>query len=262
MTNKAPLTAYFRTKNEEASLQRAINGAALVADEIIVVDSGSTDETVALAREAGARVIEREWLGSGRQKRLAEEAAQNDWLLDLDADEVITPELASEILSLFATGAPDAGIFRTPMAYVPPIGKPWLGFGGVTRHKLYDRRVVRQPDHQAWDQFDIPPGATLGRLQHPILHYAWRDTAHLADKVNRNSTTRARLLPPKSEPALSIRIMFGLPIYVGKRFVIDGLFRAGVDGFAFAMISGYGRWLRDVKMRERLLRERQPQADA
>lgn len=251
----APITAYFRTLNEAATIGEALLGAARVADEIIVVDSGSKDGTIDIARSLGAKVVHQTWLGSGLQKRVAEDAARHDWLLDLDADEIVSVALADEIRNLFVDGTPAHTIYRTPMAYAPPHGDPWVGFGGVTRHKLYDRRAVRQPEHATWDQFELPSGVAIGRLQNALLHRAWRDTAHLVDKVNRNSSTRARTLPLKGRSVLAYRIVFGLPVYVTKRFILDGLFRAGVDGFAFSVISGFGRWLKDVKMYERLRTE-------
>jgi glycosyltransferase involved in cell wall biosynthesis len=253
---KPPLSAFIRTKNEARMIAEVVRAALQVADEVVVVDSGSADETVALAEGAGARVVRQAWLGNGRQKRFAEDRCAHDWLLDLDADEVVTPALAREIAALFSSGAPPNRVYRTPVAIAPPVGGPWIGFGGVVRHKLYDRRAVRAPDHEAWDQFDLPPGAPVGALKAPILHYAFADAAHLIDKLNRNSTTRATALAPKSRPVLVLRIFFGLPFYVGKRYLLDGLFRGGVYGFAFSMMSGLGRWLRDVKMYERVMRER------
>ena len=249
---RLPISAYIRTKNEAFLISEVVTAARQIASEVLVVDSGSSDDTIALAEQAGARVLRHDWRGNGRQKRIAEDEAAFDWLLDLDADEIITPTLASEISALFANGAPPLSIYRTPMAYAPPVGAPWIGFGGVKRHKLYDRRAVRQPDHAAWDQFDIPEGVTTGTLSHPILHHAWRDTEHLVDKINRNSSTRARLLTPKPRALLGLRILFGLPIYFAKRYFLDGLFRGGIQGFAFSITSAYGRWLRDVKMYERL----------
>lgn len=85
---------------------------------------------------------------------------------------------------------------------------------------------------------------------------AFSDAAHLMDKLNRNSSTRARALAPKPAPLLVLRIFFGLPFYVAKRYLLDGLFRGGVYGFAFSMMSGFGRWMRDVKMYERRVQER------
>ncbi len=252
----APLSAFIRTRNEARMIGEVVTAALSVAGEVVVIDSGSTDDTVGIAEAAGARVVKQAWLGNGRQKRFAEDQCRHDWLLDLDADEVVTPALAAEIAALFANGAPPSRIYRTPVAIAPPIGEPWIGFGGVIRHKLYDRRAVRAPDHEAWDQFDIPPGASVGALSAPILHYAFTDAGHLIDKLNRNSTTRAKTLTPKPLPVLVLRIFFGLPFYIAKRYVLDGLFRGGVYGFAFSVMSGFGRWMRDVKMYERTMRGR------
>lgn len=256
MPSSPPVSAFIRAKNEARMIADVVRAALLAADEVVVVDSGSSDDTMALAEAAGARVVRQAWLGNGRQKRFAEDQCRHDWLLDLDADEVVTPALAAEVAALFAAGGPPVRIYRTPVAIAPPVGEPWAGFGGVVRHKLYDRRTVRAPDHEAWDQFDLPPGEPVGALKSPILHYAFADAAHLIDKLNRNSTTRANALDPKPLPVLILRIFFGLPFYVGKRYLLDGLFRGGVYGFAFSMMSGFGRWMRDVKMYERVMRGR------
>lgn len=247
----APVSAYIRTLNEERMIADVVRAALQVASEVVVVDSGSTDRTVALAEAAGARVLHQEWLGNGYQKRVGEDACVNDWLLDLDADEIVSPELTAEIKSLFADGGPPSAIYRTPLALVPPVGSPWRRFGLQTRHKLYDRRVVRAPAHKAWDQFDIPEGAAVGRLQEPILHYAFTGAAQFMGKLNRNSSIRAEALPLKSKPYLALRIVFGMPFYFAKKYFLQQYFRGGVYGFSLALMSGYGRWLRDVKMWER-----------
>jgi glycosyltransferase involved in cell wall biosynthesis len=251
-----PVSAYIRTRNEARMIGDVVRAARAVAAEVIVVDSGSTDDTIAQAEAAGARVLRQEWLGNGKQKRIGEDACRHDWVLDLDADEIISPELADEIRRLFSGAAPPASVYRTPVAIAPPVGDPWIGFGGVIRHKLYDRRVIRAPDHFVWDQFDIPPDVTVGRLRAPILHYAFADAEHLIAKLNRNSSTRAAALPLKPAPVLALRIFFGFPFYFSKRYFLHGFFRGGVYGFAFAMMSGFGRWMRDVKMYERWKRER------
>lgn len=228
-----------------------VRAALAVAREVVVVDSGSTDKTIALAKEAGARVIEHEWLGNGRQKRLAEDACAHDWLLDLDADEIVTPELATEIAALFSNGAAPRRIYFTPLALAPPVGAPWRNFGLQSRHKLYDRRAVRIPDHEAWDQFDIPEGETVGVLKQPILHHAFTGAEQFMAKLNRNSSVRANALPLKPRAYLALRILFGAPFYFAKKYVLQQYFRGGVYGFALASMSAYGRWLRDVKMWER-----------
>ena len=229
-----------------------VRAALKVAREVVVIDSGSTDKTIEIAEAAGARVINHEWTGNGHQKRLAEDACDHQWLLDLDADEIITDELAAEIRGLFATGEPDAPVYRTMLALAPPVGEPWRDFGLATRHKLYDKTVIRAPAHEAWDQFKIPGDLSVGELEEPILHHAFHGVEQYMGKLNRNSSVRANALPLKSKPYLALRILFGLPVYFLKIYLLRQYFRGGVYGFALAFMSGYGRWLRDVKMWERL----------
>lgn len=249
-----PISAYIRTLNEARMIGDVVRAALQIADEVVVIDSGSADATRAIAREAGARVIEQAWLGNGHQKRAAEEACRHDWLLDLDADEIVSAELAAEIRTLFAVGEPPLKIYRTMLALVPPVGAPWRDFGLHTRHKLYDRRAVRAPAHEAWDQFDIPAGLAVGRLKEPILHHAFTGAEQFMAKLNRNSSVRANALPLKPRPYLALRVVFGMPFYVAKKYLLQQYFRGGVYGLALAVMSGYGRWLRDVKMWERASR--------
>lgn len=241
------VSAYVRTLDEERMIADVVAAALRVAREVIVVDSGSQDATVALAEAAGARVIREPWRGVGRQKRVGEDAAAHDWLLDLDADEVVTPELAAEIAALFAAGEPAAPAYRIPLVTVPPFGEPWYGVDVARRAKLYDRRRVRAPDSTAWDQFPVPPDA--GRLRQPILHHAFTGIEHVMNKVNRNTTARAEAAL-KPLPVVVLRIVFAFPVYFAKRYFLKGLVRKGVYGFAYAVVVASGRWLRDVKMYE------------
>ncbi|MCI5046607.1 MAG: glycosyltransferase family 2 protein [Aquisalinus sp.] len=252
--NKPPISAYIRTLNEERMIAEVVRAALSLAREVILVDSGSTDRTIELAEAAGAVVHKREWHGNGGQKRIGEELATYDWVLDLDADEVITPEFTEEVKQLFRKGEPERDVYNTPLVNVPAVGKPWHGYGQAVRHKLYNKQKIRIPDHEAWDQFKIPVGMRVGKLKKPILHYAFDGSELLIQKLNKNSSTRARVLKPKPLPWLALRIIFGLPVYFGKRYFVNGLWRGGLYGFAFSLMSGFGRWLRDVKMYERIMK--------
>ncbi len=103
--------------------------------------------------------MEQEWQGGGHQKHVGEDACRHDWLLDLDADEIVSDELAREVRALFAGGGPDANVYRLSLVTVDPSGRIWRTARAPRRAKLYDRRKVRMPAHGAWDQFRIPPGA-------------------------------------------------------------------------------------------------------
>ena len=111
------------------------------------------------------------------------------------------------------------------------------------------------PDHEAWDQFDIPEGEPVGALKEPILHHAFTGAEQFMGKLNRNSSVRAKALPLKPGPYLALRILFGMPFYFAKKYLLQQYFRGGVYGFALAFMSACGRWLRDVKMWERRARE-------
>lgn len=254
MSTRPPITAYIRTKNEERMIGEVIRAAQQAASEVLIIDCGSTDKTTEIAEQLGARVVHQPWLGGGKQKRVGEDAASNDWLLDLDADEIVTPELAEEIRAAFANGEPKTPVFEMNMATSPPVGEVWLTYNLVDRRKLYDRRVVRQPDHANWDQFKVPPGVRVGKLRAPLLHYSFRDLAQLEDKFNRNSSGRARDTELKPFWVCAIRMLFARPFYFLNHYVRRGLWRAGWYGIAVAAIAAHGRWLKDAKMLEIHLR--------
>lgn len=255
MSTPAPVSAYIRTKNEERMIAQVIQAAQQVVAEVVIVDCGSTDKTVAIADGLGARVIKAPWLGGGKQKRLGEDAARHNWLLDLDADEVVSPELAEEIRALFTEGQPEKPIYEVLLATAPPIGPVWRDFYLRERRKLYDKRIVRQPDHPNWDQLEVPRGVRVGRLKAPLIHYSFRDLAQLEDKFNRNSTGRANDTKLKPFWQAALRMMFARPFYFLNHYIRRGMWRGGWYGFAIANIAAHGRWLKDAKMVEIHLRK-------
>ena len=245
-----PLSCYIRTLNEERNIEAVVRAARRVAAEVVVVDSGSTDRTAALAEAAGARVVVNPWPGNGFQKQFGEAACTNDWVLDLDADEVVSPELAAEIGALFAQGEPPLGVYEIDLTCVPPVGEPWYDFDHAFRRKLYDRRRFSMPGHKVWDQLELPAGTRVGRLRATLMHYAFRDIAHVVAKLNGYSTMGARDGKRKTKGKLLFRIWCALPFYFFKHYVLRGLCRAGTYGFIIAASAAYGRWLRDAKMYE------------
>jgi glycosyltransferase involved in cell wall biosynthesis len=250
-----PLSCYIRTLNEERRIREVIRAAFLVADEVVIVDSGSKDATLRIAAEEGARIVKQDWLGNGFQKRIGEDAAKHDWVLDLDADEVVTRELAEEIRAVFQQG-PAFRVYQLTLVTIPPYGKAWWGFKRAKRMKLYDKRFVRAPGHVAWDQFTLPSTTPTGKLRRPLLHYAFTGMEHVITKLNRTSSVRAREAPLKPLWNVIFRVYLGLPAYFIKEYFVSGLIRGGVYGFSYAVAIATGRWMRDVKMYERHMQRR------
>lgn len=254
---KPPISAYIRTKNEERLIGEVIRAAQQVAREVVLVDSGSTDRTIAVAEELGARVIREQWHGWGKQKRIGQDACTHDWVLDLDADEVVTPELAAEIRALFANGAPAYPVYHLSLATVPPVGKPWMNYNLAHRWRLYDRRVLSIPDGLMDDQLKPPPGMAFGRLNGRLLHRSFTGLEHLETKFVRHAVSSARDAKLKPLWLVQLRLLFGYPFYFLNQYLRRGLWRAGWYGFSVATIAAHGRWLRDALMLEIHLRNRE-----
>ena len=249
--NKLPISCYIRAKNEADRIAKTIEAAQKVCSEVVVVDSESTDATVEIAERVGARVLSQPWLGNGKQKRVGEAACQYNWLLDLDADEIVSDDLADGIRSLFSAGEPSQSVYQIKLVTVPPYGKTgeksWLAW----RNKLYDRRKHSMPDHVAWDQLDLDKSVPVGRLQGALYHHSFRDVADMLSKMNRVSSVRAREKKLKGFRTVQLRVLFGFPFYFFKKYLKQQMFREGVYGFACAVILAGQRWLTDVKMYER-----------
>jgi len=257
---RPPLSCYIRTMNEAHRLGSVIEAARQVAREVVVVDSGSSDGTQAIALGLGARVIDRPGPRYGQQKRVGEEACTHDWLLDLDADEVVDAELATAICDLFANAEPSDTVYQLKMVMQPPVGRRWDQTMLTYRAKLYDRRRHRMPDSEIWDQLELS-GPEPKTLDGAIIHYSFVDFADLVGKYNRVSSARAKYMKPRSMLQLRLRVLFAYPFYFLKHYVMRGLFRAGIYGFAFAGIAAHARWLRDVKMYEAGLLKNQKKND-
>ena len=115
-----PLSIFIIARDEADRIARTIEAVRALSDDIVLVDSGSTDGTQTIAERLGARVVFNPWPGYGPQKRFAEELCRHDWLLNLDADEVVPPELAAEIAALFAGAGPGADAYKLRIAEIFP----------------------------------------------------------------------------------------------------------------------------------------------
>ena len=248
---KLQISCYIRTKNEERRIEDVVIAALKLVDEVVIIDSGSTDKTVELAKKSGAKVFHNDWPGYGKQKRFGEDKCLYDWVLSLDADEILSNDLRHEIRQHFATMPAASTIYSLYVTMVTPTGRIWKGFGGGSRPKLYNKTFIRMPDHEFWDQFKIPTGNKVVKLKKPLIHYAYLDIDHLMGKQNSVTSFSAYQTKLKPLPYVILRVFVGFPIYFFKAYIMRGMIRGGVEGFSVAMVIAVGRWLKDIKLYER-----------
>ena len=223
--------------------------------DIVIIDSGSNDQTQQIVEEKGARFIRQDWLGWGYQKRIGEQHSSNEWILDLDADELLSDDLINEI-HMVLSGNPDpAQVYSLRLVTVPPFGDIWHNINVDPRNKLYNKTVYRMPEHKAWDQLDKAKIQHLTELKGALYHYSFPNVEHMISKLNSSSSSFASTAKLKPLPVVVIRIILAIPVYFLKHYLRKGLWRAGLYGFSISMIAAFGRWMRDVKMLEIHMRE-------
>jgi glycosyltransferase involved in cell wall biosynthesis len=243
------LSAFIITRDEEARIGRTLEALRGLADEIVVVDSGSTDRTIAIAKAHGARVIYRAWEGYGQQKRFAEAQCRHPWVLNIDADEVLTPKLAGEIRALLQKDPPP-GAYNIRILTVYPGDKaprPLANDYNVVR--LYHRAVATYRDHPSFDRV-LLSGSKPGQITAPIWHYPITDWHSNIEKLNRFSSFQATLSPTRSAKVLKFRIFNEFLISFLKTYILRRHFTGGWKGFYFAVSQAFMRVSRIAKMLE------------
>jgi glycosyltransferase involved in cell wall biosynthesis len=248
--SRLPLSCFIIAKNEADRIARTIGAVKEFVDEVIVVDSGSTDGTQKLAEAEGARVIFHEWKGFGPQKRFGETQCRNDWLLNVDADEVVSPQLAGEIKTLFANGEPECAVYALPINDVyPGQTKPRLWANDYLQPRLYDRRRVRFKDSPIHDSLEVT-GMKVGALKGDVHHFSARSFDDQLAKAIERGRYFADHARPKSKLLLRLRLLFEFPFAFLRYYVLRRHFTGGLAGFRAAMIGAVSRFARISRMLE------------
>jgi len=226
-TQKPTLSVAIITLNEEQNIGRTLASVAW-ADEIVVVDSGSTDRTVAICREYTDKVVHQDWLGFARQKNLAISRTTGDWVLSLDADEPVEPELADEIRGILTS--PDAlDGYRIPRKTFF-LGKQvrhggWYPDRNLRLFKKGKGSFEERAVHEA-----IKVQGTVGNTRHALLHYAYPGLASYMSSINKYSTLAVTVMAEKGISRFKVGVINILFRPIGT-FVIRYFLRLGfLDG--------------------------------
>ncbi|MDO8989257.1 MAG: glycosyltransferase family 2 protein [Sideroxyarcus sp.] len=219
------LSVILITKNEAANIRECLQSVEW-ADEIIVVDSGSTDDTVAIARAMGVKVYEHDWPGFGRQKNRALGYATSDWVFSIDADERVTPELRAELEQVMREGTAD-GYFCPRLSQFCGTYIHHSGWYPDYVLRLFRRGAGRFSDSLVHESVQLT--GRSARLKNPLLHYSYLTMDDVERKVEHYSSAAAQQMFEKGKRTT----LAGAATSAGWAFVRTYLLRLGVlDGSA------------------------------
>ena len=246
---RVPLSIVVITLNAERTLKQALESVVDWADEIVIVDSGSTDATLHIARQFNCRVIYRKFSGFGPQKQYAINQAKNDWVLVLDADEIVSEQLANEVAALFVSGSPTSAGYMLP--------RNLIFLGRVLRHsgqnrqpvlRLFNRRrgsITPVPVHES-----VQVTGPIGHLSGILIHYSYGSLHDYVLKMNQYTTLSAEEMALRHKkaniPLQGVRFLFTfLKIYFFKGGILDGY-----PGFVWALLSAVYPVIKYSKLQE------------
>lgn len=253
MTKPAiPLSVFIIVKDEADRIGETIESVISICDEVIVVDSGSQDDTVAIATQAGARVIHQDFLGYGPQKRFAESLCKHDWVFNIDADEPLTKASQEEIKALCESGEVTRHqCWRIPRKIVyPHEQEPALWAFNSIHIRLYDRRKSGFKDSSVHDAVLPGEGVSIGQLKGALAHKSHRDINFQVEKFNRYAEMQVVDLVARGRRLPRWRLITEFPLCFLKAYFIRRQFIYGFWGVSISISFAYSRFLRVAKFHE------------
>jgi glycosyltransferase involved in cell wall biosynthesis len=253
---KLPISVFIIAKDEADRIAKPILSVRDWVSEVIVIDSGSADDTVSVSKKLGACVVFNEWQGYGQQKIHGEGLCKHDWILNLDADEEATPELVSNIKAMFEGGVPEHAAYKMKWKMClyledrPPMFAP-----GSTFIRFYNKSKAGFRNSAVHDSVVVRDGS-VGVLKGLVYHRCFKHLEHWCGKINNYSSMQAVDFVNKGRKPSSIRLVFEPIFTFFKSYVLRRYFVYGVDGFVASFLYAYARMIRLAKARE-LIRARE-----
>jgi glycosyltransferase involved in cell wall biosynthesis len=251
---KIPLSVFIITKNEADRILSVINAVKEIADEILVIDSGSDDETCKIAMNAGAKVMFNKWEGYGQQKIFGENQCRNKWILNIDADEEVSPQLAQEIKNLFEKNLQENFYgFRMRIVNKFRFEKEPKKFAYYYNQlRLYNREYAGFADSTVHDsvQLKIANSDKIGQLKNIIYHQSFRSFTHWIEKINSYSQMQAEDSFRKRKCPSRVKIFFIPAFAFFKAYIVRRYFIYGFKGLVYSYLFAFSRFAKAIKTRE------------
>ena len=248
----AKISVLIPVLNEAVLIQRIIKSVAW-ADEVLVIDSGSTDDTVKLAKEAGARVVEMDWHGWGPQMNLGAEAAEHDWVLAMDADELVTTELATAIINAMNNN-PDPKDGYVVDRRHDFLGEMLPNESRAEKRKnfvrLYNRTQSKFDDTMGVHEEVRFPGKAV-ELPGYLLHWRGSDFDELVGVFNKYATIESDLLFEEGKRVSALGVLIRTLARFTWSYVVKGGWRLGGHGLIHSMLKASSDYMRYAKLWEK-----------
>ena len=244
------ISAVIITFNEERNIARCMASVKAVADDIVVVDSYSTDATERIAREHGARFVQHKFEGHIEQKNWAITQAKHPWVLSLDADEALDDELARSILAVKQGQAAADGY---TMARLTNYCGTWIRHGGWypdTKLRLWDSRKGQWGGTNPHDRYELEKGARTAPLKGNILHYSYHSISDHVKQADYFTTIAAHALHAHGKRAPVPKLLLSPIVKFISCYLLRGGFRDGFHGFVIARISAQATFWKYAKLRQ------------
>ena len=241
------ITANIITLNEESNIERCVHSVRKVCDEVIVIDSYSNDNTIELARTLGCKVYQKKYLGDGPQKNIASNYAKNNWLLSIDADEILDEELIKSInnLDLEKTEYDSFSFNRKNH-----IGNQWIKYAGWYPDnlvRLYNIKKCKYEDSEVHAKvFSYRSKKISGNL----IHYTYSNYHEMFYKINKYSTRSANMLYKDCKTSGVFNALVHSLWAFFLRYILKLGFMDGVSGFVVSYSIAHGSFLKYIKLRE------------
>jgi glycosyltransferase involved in cell wall biosynthesis len=249
-----PISAVIITRNESANIEDALRSVSSWVDEIVVVDSGSTDDTLEICKQYTSRILCREWSGFVDQKNFASDRASNDWIFSLDADERPSPELIEEIQSVRSGGFDRPG-YRIPrIAFF--MGR-WLRHGDWYpdfQLRLFDRRRGRWQGGRVHESFRLQ-GCDPGILKGPLHHYTYRSLSDYLKRLESYTTLAAADYRDRGNRSSAAKLMLDPFATFWKAYLLKRGLLDGVPGLMAAVMGAVSVYFKYAKLYELQIRD-------
>ena len=238
------------TKNEEHNLERTLKSIQGISDDVIIVDSGSTDGTLMIAGKYGTKILRTEWLGYGPTKNMGIERAKYDWIFTLDADEAIDETLKESLSSLDLRNDENV-VYKA--GFRNYIGEKYLQYGRYlksTSTVLFNRKYIKWNQEPVHEKLVIPGNFSSRKLKGLVLHYSMKDLADYNNKMVRYALLNAQKYFDQGRTVSTLKLLFAGRFAFVRNFLLRGGFLDGRIGFVSAVIYAHYTFLKYARLKE------------